>query len=325
VAFNSLMIAAGAGSVVSYNIEDGEEVARITDIDAQGAEVSYFGFGPLAAGVLAAFDKNESAFRFFGVDNASRMFLPLAGGPAIEGEVQGFCFGRAVSNPAPSLFVIQQDSIHVFNLSLADAGAAAPGIAIANRATIEAPEPMAACAVESDGVLMLASEDGDIFRVENENSLAAPFATSGAGAVGGLEIVSSSALPAADGAAPGAPAGAIALLNSEDGTLALFDRETGDVLGVVRLTRKNENNEPVATAEAASVLGATGANLGALYRDGVVAVGLPEDEPSILLAPVNSVANALDLSGSAPINPRGEIPEAEEDPFIVPGLLDENL
>jgi len=321
VAFNSLMIVASAEGLASYNIEDGEGVGRIDDIAAQGAVVSYFGFGPLAAGVIAAFDANSNGFRFYGVDNASRAFLPLAGGPLMASEMRGFCFGRALTAPAPSLFVIEPSGVRTFNLALGD-DASAPGFAVEGQAFVETPENIRACAVETDGVLLLANDRGDIYRLEGEDAFAAPLRANGASDVAGLAL-----LAAAEG-------GAIALLDGSDGVVQLFNRKTGERLGAMRHTTRDaafadasdadENGKANAPAPPpATVLGGSGANLGALYRNGVIALGLAKGgEPLVRMIPVIGVQNALSLTPGTPVNPRGAPARQEDDALIIPGPLE---
>lgn len=313
VAFNSLMIVANEDGLVSYNIEDGAEVSRIPDLDAQGANVSYIGLGPLAAGVVATFDKEAGAFRFYGIDNASRVFLPIEGGPAIRGALRDFCFGRALTGADPSLFVVQNGAVAVYNLSLDDMGAETPGVAVAAPAEIETPDNISDCAVDTDGVLLLAAQDGAIYRLAGENSFNAPFARGGAQDPGGLAVLAATTSGAA------AASGWIALLDATDGTVRLFDRADGTFAGAVRIVAaagaETDAEEPAANP--ATAMGATGANLGGLYRNGAIAIGTGGDAPSIRLIPLNAVRNALSLPESEPVDPRGEQPVREEDDLLI--------
>lgn len=312
VAFNSLMIVANKDGLVSYNIEDGNEVSRMPDINAKGVEVSYIGFGSLAAGVVATFDESADAFRFYGIDNSSRAFLPLEGGPAIRGNVRGFCLGRASTSANPSLFVVQKSAIAVYNLSLDDIGAEAPGLAVSEAATIETPDDIAHCAVDMDGVLLLATNDGTIYRLAGEDSFDAPFARSAAAEPAGLIVLPATA---PEGAAQSV-SGWIALLDAADGTVHLFDREDGNLAGAVAIVANEAaatDDEESAAPAPASVIGASGANLGGLYRNGAIALGAGGEEPAIRLMPLNGVQNALDLPASEPFDPRGETPAREDD------------
>ncbi len=311
VAFNGLMIVASADGLASYNIEDGNEVARLDGFDAAGVAVSYLGAGPQAAGVAAFFDRGENAFRFYGIDNASRLFLPIEGGPAIRGNVRGFCFGRAAGAPAPSLYAVQRDGISVFNFD-----AAASGMAAAGETVIAAPDDIAACAIDIDGVLLAASADGDLYRLDGENAFDAPFARTGVSSIGGLALIARQTT--VDGTT--SDESLIALLDADTGAVHLIDRADGARLGAVRIEeiKTNDAGEVIEPGEddaqhAAGVIGASGGNFGAVYRNGVIALGYGGAEPAIRLIPFNGVENALSLSGGEAIDPRGKLPEAEED------------
>ena len=76
---------------------------------------------------------------------------------------------------------------------------------------------------------------------------------------------------------------------------------------------------------AANILGAEGANLGALYRNGVIALGIAGGaEPLVRLIPMNGVQNALSRPPTTPISPRGALPEEEDDALIIPSLIEDN-
>ncbi len=318
IVFNGLMIVAGADGLVSYNIEDGNEVSRVPDLNAQGVRVSYLGFGPLAAGVVATFDADESVFRFYGVDNASRVFLPLEGGAAVRGELRDFCLGRALTSADPTLFVVQRGAATVYNLSLEDMGDAAPGLAIADPAVIDVPDDIARCAVDADGVLLLASENGAVYRLDGQNGFDTPFAQSAAASVGSLAVIP------AGGASAQTASGWIALLDAESGAVHLFDRMAGSFIGAVRIASPTDmaptdDSEDIATEtpSPASAMGASGANLGGLYRNGAIALGLVGGEPVVRLIPLTGVRNALGLAENAPVDPRGTALATEDDDSLI--------
>ncbi len=304
VAFNSLMIVAGAEGVASYNIEDGEEAARIDGVNAQGAAVSYLGFGPDAAGVLAFFDRAAGAFKLYGIDNVSRAFLPIEGGPAIRGAVRGFCFGRAQDVAGPALFVVQKARLSIFNFEAGE-----DGVGVANLSVIDAPDDIASCAVDIDGVVLVASDSGEIFRLDDGAGFDAPFAAAAMTAAADLSVL---AYTAPEGSAT-AITGQLALLDQASGVVHLFDREDGHTLGAVAIAASDE----IESVSAATAMGVTGANLGGLYRNGAIALGVGGDTPSIRLIPLNGAANALTLTLGDPVNPRGMVPQAEEDDAFI--------
>ena len=314
LAFNGLMIVAGEKGLVSYNMEDGNPVARVDGFDAQGVAVDYLGFGTQAVGFAAFLDRAENTFRFYGIDNNTRAFLPLDPGPVIRGAVRGFCMGRAQTADAPTLFVIQKSKIQLFNLAANNSG-----VAIAGETTIETPDNIASCTVDSDGVLIVAAEDGALYRVAGENAFATPFAQTEIASVGEIGLV----IAAADAAAEAEDTlsdtqstfGHILMADKASGALHVFDREDGRKIGVVTF----DALDALAGVDHADVFAATGANLGGLYRNGVVAFGVGDgvDGPTIRLAPTSSVANALSQSVGTTLSPRGVMLEGDDDGLII--------
>ncbi len=305
LAFNSLLIVASDNGIVSYNVEDGNEVSRIPGIRAKGAAVSYIGHGSLAAGVLAIFDVDDSAFKFYGVGNASRAFQPVEGGPVIRGNVRGFCFGRAVDGDAPALFVVQKSKLSIFNFEKA-----AGGLVAAGETALQMPDDIAACTVDIDGVVLAASESGAIFRVVGGDSFSAPFARAEISNAGEMAVLAFESTEDDEVSVHGQ----IMLLDRDTGALHLFDRSDGQALGVISVTASDE----LEGVSAASAMGATAGNLGGLYRNGVIALGVDgADSPAIRLAPVNGVMNALSLPDGDPISPRGAVPAIEDDALII--------
>jgi len=304
LAFNSMLIVAGADGAAAYNIEDGIEAARLDDIAADGAALSYFGYGANAAGVLALFEAAENRFSFYGVDNATRRFLPLAGGPAIDGPLRGFCLGRGRETPAPALFALQDGRVRIFNLD-----ATQDGVTVSGEGAIDAPVALVSCAVDIDGVLVAAAEDGAVYRVDGAESFAAPFARMDVEKAGDIAIVAVE--PAADGPTI---RGQIALLDEADGALHLADRTDGSALGVVTV----EATDQLPGVTAARAMGLSGANFGALYRNGVAAFAVTaEDGPALRLAPYGAVLNALSLPAGRALSPRGEATAAPENALII--------
>lgn len=297
--FNSVMIVAGSEGATAYNIEDGVEVARIDGVAADGAAVSYAGFGPSAAGVLALFDGAENAFQFYGVDNVSRAFSLLEGGPSIDGAVQGFCFGRAQETSAPSLFVLQDAQIRIFNFEAVDGDLVSQG-----DGALDAPAGLVSCAVDVDGVLLAASSGGDIYRLDGPDSFSAPFASADVANAGSLSIA-----PAVMEDAEGGEeiSGQIVLLDKADGAAHVFDRASGASIGAVAVS----GTEQMPGVAAARTMALTAANFGALYRNGVVAYAVVADEAAdgsaaVRLIPYNAVLNALSLSEGTPLSLRGK-------------------
>ncbi len=303
VAFNSLVLVAGPQGLISYNIEDGAEVSRIPGVDSFGVAVSYIGFGPAAAGLTATFDRTDGAFRFYGIDNGSRLFITLSGGPEIRGALRDFCMGRAIGVVDPTLFAVQKGELHIFNITPNMNGGVA-GLSVNGRTTIDIPDDIATCAVDVDGVVILGAETGEIYRFDSEDGLASPFSRAVSGGADSLAV-----LATAPQANETSVQGFIAAADYETGVVTIVDRQDGQRLGAVTIVPSAE----VDGVSSAAAFGASGANLGGLYRNGAVALGVDGDTPAIRLIPANGVANGLDLPPLPPANPRGAAATPESD------------
>ena len=303
--FNGMMIVASADGVVSYNIEDGNEVSRIPGVNAQGAAVSYLGIGPQAAGVVATLDADENAFKFYGVANTSRTFLPIDGGPAIRGNVRGFCFGRAIDGNAPSLFVVQKSRLSIFNFEEAPGG-----LSLVSETELETPDNIARCAVDIDGVVLGADDKGAIYRIAGNDSFAAPLAAADFSGAGEMAVIALETLEGDDRSL----SGQIALLDKTNGALHIFDRANGQTLGVITMKGTDE----LEGVSAANGMGATAGNLGGLYRNGAFAFAVDAaDGPAVRILPISGVLNALSLPGGDAISPRGKIREVEDNDLLI--------
>lgn len=309
LSFNSLLFVANENGVVSYDMENGTEVSRVDGFDARGAEVSYFGFGAAAAGFLAFFDEADSLFRFYGVDNASRAFLPLDPGPEIRGVVRDFCMGRALDGRTPILFVVQKGRIQFFGLE-----GAAEGVAVTEQGEINTPDNMMTCATDRNGELILAADDGALYRLNSNDAFQTPIGTANTQSVRDLAIIRTN-IPEAEAVSLRE---IILVLDGEDGALHVLDASEGRALGVVDFN----GTEEMPAAGPAAIMNVSSANLGALYRDGVIAMGAEGDEgPVIRIAPASSLLNALSLPLGEPVSPRGATPEADDGlNFSVPAL-----
>lgn len=306
LSFNSTMIVATSNGVLAYSMEDGNEVSRIDGFNADGVATGYLGFGTTAIGFIAFLDADENAFRFYGVDNNSRAFLPLDPGPAIRGEVRGYCLGRAADAPAPSLYVVQRGKIQVFNLA-----AAAGGVAVESEAVIETRDDLSSCTVGLDGALLTATDEGAIYRVAGADAFATPFARAPGNNSGELAVVA-----AASEDDPTIVTAHILFASLADGAVYLFDADGGAIAGAAKISA----TDSLPGVDHGEVFNATGGNLGGLYRNGVVAFGVADgaDGPVIRIAPVSSLKNATGLPVGEPVTPRGEAPAQDDDFLSIP-------
>ncbi|WP_375205705.1 hypothetical protein [Hyphococcus sp.] len=309
LSFNSTMIVATEDGIVAYNMEDGNEVARLDGFNTDGVASGYFGLGARAAGFIVFLDADENAFRFRGIDNESRAFLPLDGGPQLRGAVRDFCTGRSLGADASSLFVIQRGKIQVFNLAASDAG-----VVLESEATIDTPDNIITCAVDIDGRLLAASDNGDIYRVAGDDAFTAPMAQAAIKQSGALAVISAQ-VPSEDEDEAPSLTGQILFADLSNGALHVFESVTGKALGAVKITATDE----LAGVDSAEAFGATGGNLGGLYRNGAVVFGVAggESGPAAAIAPTSSVRNALSIEVGEPVSERGEARVVEDGDLVI--------
>lgn len=302
VSFNSLIIVASDDGLTSYNIENGDEVSRAPGAALDGVAVSYIGFGPLAAGIAATFDETASAFQFYGVDNTTRLFVPLSGRPTVRGTVRGFCMGRAAASADPTLFVVQRGELTIYNITPAMNDDTA-SLNISGETGLPIPETATACAVDTAGVAYVLTSAGEIFRVNSETAFDAPFAMAfadGADEIAYLGAAHSNDAPSVQGQ--------MIVLDRNTGVVEFFDAEDGHALGAIQIDAADD----IEAVTQSAAMGASGANLGGLYRDGAIALGVPGENPALRLIPANGAANALGVPALAPANPRGNAPVRDD-------------
>ncbi|NOX95260.1 MAG: hypothetical protein GXP04_09260 [Alphaproteobacteria bacterium] len=314
VAFNSLVIVASQDGIASYNIEDGSEVSRIPAVNAQGAAVSYLGLGAQARGLLAFLDIDASVFKINAIDNASRSFQAVDGEIPFRGALRGFCFGRAAGGQNPVLYALQKGEMTHYAIEVeGDALTASAGIAQS------VPEDAQSCTVDGiDGSVLITRSNGEIHRMTDDGP--------------GELVVSTDITEIGDVAIllientepdPQSVSGLIVALNRETGGLHVFNREDGQAIGVMTVMAEDADSEygEFIAVNAGDVMGAASANLGGLYRNGVLALGVGNaeaEQPAVIhLIPMNALKNTLDLPESEPVNPRGREAEPEEDGLLI--------
>lgn len=306
VAFNSLMIIASPDGVASFNIEDGNEVSRIPGVNADGAAIGYIGVGPQARGLLAYFDADAGAMKIHEIDNAVRSFKPVTGDIPIRGAVRGFCFGRAADAEGPTLVVLQKGELTRYAFRLENATLTA-------KASVSetAPDDIVSCAIDGeDGAIFIARENGAVHRIGADGQ-GALFANAAAEQPGDLAVLLSEVTTDETSSVNGQ----VILLDKSNGAMHAFNRGDGAPLGAVTIGEAFE----IDAVNSADVMGVAGANLGALYRNGAIALGLTSDDGAgaIRLIPVNGLSNALEIVEGTPLSPRGSAPASKEDGLLI--------
>jgi hypothetical protein len=309
LSFNSTLIVATSAGVVSYNMEDGNEVSRIDGFNADGVAAGYLGEGAQAAGFIAFLDADENQFRFYGIDNESRAFIPLEGAPSQRGAVRGYCMGRGPGVEASSLYVIQKGKVDVFNLAATEGG-----ITVENETKLETPDNLISCELDIDGRLLVASDKGEIYRIDGEDAFRTPLARSGAAAAAVLSVIGARIVSENPDDAP-ASTGQILLADLSNGVIHVFESLSGNSLGAVKISATDE----LSAVDGGEAFSASAANFGGLYRNGVVAFGVANgaDGPVISLMPVSSLRNALSLPVGEPVSSRRETTEVNDSDLII--------
>ena len=305
VAFSSVMIIAGENGVASYNIEDGNEVSAIPGVSAQGAAVSYIGYGPRAKGLLAYFDRDASAFSIFEIDNVTRNFKPVTGDIAIRGSVRGFCFGRGVDAEGPTLAVLQKGELTQYSFSIENATLTASA-----SAKETAPDDVVSCAIDGvDGSIFVARENGTVHRLGTDGP-GELFAKGDINAVGDIAVLSATNI-AEDGVV--SFSGQVIVLDKTNAMIHAFDRADGSLIGKGTIGDAFE----IDAVAASNVMGAVSANLGAIYRNGAIALSLADEANVVRLIPANGLINALNLPDGEALSPRGIIAEPEDSDLLI--------
>lgn len=303
--FRGMVLAAAADGVTAFNIEDGSKVASIDGLDAKGLNVVYGGDGENALGVIIALERATGAIRFFSVDNASQRLAEMSVANMPGGSAAAFCAGPQHEGPQQIIallgktiktetFIIKPNSI-VFK----------------SATTTRAPEETTACVVDPiDGSVFVATHSGKIFHLSGGKISAKPFVT--------LPFTNVAAIGLAlNGLVEGGPTdqccGELAVLNPDDASVHLFDRDDGTALGSVRIV-SSYDVEGVATATA---MGVGYGNFGAIYRDGVLALATDGDKPAVRLAPFNGVMDAIASPMGPTADPRSLSPHRKKDNNLV--------
>ena len=306
LAFESLMIVASGSNLTSYDIEDGVSVNTVSLASPTGVSVSYQGSGADAVGVVATVDQASSQLEFFTVDNIDRTFQARETLFDTPDAITGFCLGRQNSTTDIALHILRAGEIVSYDLAISDAG-----IRAETPARIEVSGALIDCVVDDlTGVVFAISSSGEVYRVEEGATSLTPFIETGATSSAAIGL-SFSGLN--DQAPTDECCGQLAVLNSDDGNIYLYDRHDGHALGRVQITASFD----VAAVTSATVMGLGYGNFGGAYRGGVLVVATADTPPVLRLAPWNGILNAITQPIGTPANPRVLSPQSEEDPAAI--------
>ena len=92
-----------------------------------------------------------------------------------------------------------------------------------------------------------------------------------------------------------------------------FDRADGSLIGKGTIGDAFE----IDAVAASNVMGAVSANLGAIYRNGAIALSLADEANVVRLIPANGLINALNLPDGEALSPRGIIAEPEDSDVLI--------
>ena len=278
--YNGLLIAASESGIVAFNMEDGEEVARVDGVPATGISVSYTGSGAAAQG-YAAVSMSGGDIGFFAIDNATRALVSLSSlHIAGDKDDRGFCLGRNERGDKLVLYQMRANGWRSRTMG-ADGAAGEPK-------TSPFRGGFLACVADDiDRAVFAINAAGDIYRIAADGSVAkSPLARTGVKNAAGFGLSLS-------GLVEGSPTeeccGALYVLDGANATVRIYDRDDGRAIGAVRLTASFD----VDGVGAATAMGVGAGNFGAVYRDGVLALAPAGETTSARLVPLNAVMNAL--------------------------------
>lgn len=307
IPFRSMLLVTAGKNVHAYNIEDGAGVARIDSPGLRGGAVVHAGSGPDGGRFFTAFDEDGGVFRVFPVDNASRAFGAAEPGPEIAGGISGFCTGGTKrQSGVVRLYVIRAGQVEAFRLH---AGSGPPRFV--TDGVFETPEEMVVCAGDGDTGLFMAGRSGTVYRLDAETASPGLFVRSPAIDAGGLAVMP---YMTGDGEGGRKAAGQLLLLmDRSDGGIHVFDGKSGARLGIVDIAGPAyPSREAGACPErvpegGAAVLATTPENFGAVYRNGVLGLGMQGAGGGVVcLVPYNAVLNALSLQAGKAVSPHGQ-------------------
>ncbi len=316
LSFEGLVIAATGDGLVGLVIENGAEAARVAGFAATGVAVSYVGEGQSAQGYAVAAVDGDPAFKFYAIDNVTREFLLKPTMFIAEKTDGGFCFGRTADGDELALHQTTSAGLTSHALSFSSGGIAASDVV---RRPFE--RGLVDCVVDdASGDVYALDAEGGIVRFGDGKQGERPSSDRGSarraykrGSIG--LVLSDVTADAGDvdevSAVPAGPIDrriAIARLNSGNGVVDVLDGETGSSLGAVRL---GETFDDKGVAKSAT-LGVGYGNFGGVYRDGVLALVVVEEDgaSAIRLAPWGGVSAALGQAPGTPVDPRTPRPAA---------------
>ncbi len=316
LSFEGLVIAATGDGLVGLVIENGAEAARAAGFAATGVAVSYVGEGQNAQGYAVAAVDGDPAFKFYAIDNVTREFLLKPTLFIAEKTDGGFCLGRTADGDELALHQTTSAGLTSHALSFSSGGIAANNVVrrpfergLVDCAVDDASGDVYALDAEGgiirfgDGKLgeRLPSDRGSVRRAYKRGAMGLVQSDEGANA-GDVDEVS--AVPAG----PTERRIAIARLNSGNGVVDVIDGATGSDLGAIRI---GETFDDEGVAKSAT-LGVGYGNFGGVYRDGVLALAVIEEDgaSTIRLAPWGGVSAALGQATGTPVDPRTPRPEA---------------
>ena len=291
VAFESLLIAAGAAGVSAYEIETGDAAFEIPGAVAN-IEVFYSGVGAGAQGYLLS--AGDGAYRLHAIFQDGKGSSPVVMANAAR-PADIYCAGGGA---APKIYEAAAGKLAARTITIVGNGAE-----LGDARAISEIGDIIGCHVDplSEDVIV-AGRDGAIRRIDPKT-----------GAVFGIALPKDAA-PSASGLAVGRDEGGVAqgqvaLLDSKSGVVSFFDSKDGHALGAVRVKATFDLD----AVEAASRIAIGSANYGGVYRDGALAVITSGAGAPVRLVPWNGVMGALSLPVAAAIDPRApEGPAAEE-------------
>ncbi|MEM1193588.1 MAG: hypothetical protein AAGH42_09385 [Pseudomonadota bacterium] len=357
--FEGMVIAATQNGLYAHQPEGTEAQTVIADFRAHGAALAYLpgGFfadtsppdGPVSAarGLFVSYDLDQSAYRFFGIDNISGTlaedFLSL---PVQTQRARPIDFCLTASGDAQegvqfSLVALERGAVSVYRFGRPkNAGAQTSGWSISSQTYPTTLEALSCATDPGTDRLLILDVDGTIHTLNPASGTTEALFNTGVQQSAGLGIHQRT-VGEDDNSRPEK---LVFVVDGTSGQVDLFTLVDGTRVGAVRLTAFDVNEGVIET----SALAVSSGNFGGLYRAGVVALAAKSDlfkaddgtqptaqgsEPqasyetdlrsragvnAIRLTPFVAVSNALGLASATVINERPRPQTADSD--AIPGI-----
>ncbi len=320
VTFNGLIIAATSNGIYTQTPEGKNALPELTadigPVNGQGISLTYFPATPInasatdvdeekfAKGIFTIFDKDNQAFRFFSISNASRKIRENLVSIPYKDNLTDFCLTIDSLNESLRLYILSDVAVKIFSISTTPSN----GYSVEELDDETRSEKLISCAVDP-----LTHE---VFTLSSTGKIHKPFVSADS-----VQIPVSN--PADFQIAYETPHIADSLqqprrrfivLDRDNALVHMLEGESEGInlLGILELT----DFDDIKGVKMAETMAFGSGNFGGLYRFGAIALVaiIQENEEAqfaVRLTPYIAVARALAFTTTGTVNPRQHIQDGE--------------